>query len=77
MPPRKTQPPRPSKAGRRGGGPAGKSAGRTGLPAPESVIGEAILTSPAGRVYRILKTGERDEYDQPPAPGEGAAGTDK
>ena len=36
---------------------------RVGLPAAEDVVGEEKLETPSGKVYRILKTNERDEYD--------------
>jgi len=36
---------------------------RTGMPAKDSVVGEVEFKSPKGRVYRILKTDEKDAYD--------------
>ncbi len=41
-----------------------KAKRRVGLPAPEDVVSEETLHAPTGKVYRILKTNERDEYDQ-------------
>lgn len=39
-----------------------------GLPDPGTVTGEAVLVSPRGRRYRILRTTERDPGD-PADPG--------
>ena len=36
-----------------------------GLPDPDSVISEEVLTSPKGRRYRVLRTTETDAYDRP------------
>ena len=36
---------------------------RAGLPEPESVVSEKTLTSPRGTAYRILRTTEKDPYD--------------
>ena len=37
---------------------------RPGLPAPDSVVGVKRIER-GGKVYRIIKTNERDEYDEP------------
>ncbi|HYC59275.1 MAG TPA: hypothetical protein VEK79_06875 [Thermoanaerobaculia bacterium] len=39
---------------------------RKGLPAPESVVEEKVFLSAAGKPYRILRTTEVDEYEEPP-----------
>lgn len=39
-----------------------------GMPAPDSVVSEKVFKSPKGKVYRILKTTERDAYDEPARP---------
>lgn len=36
---------------------------RKGLPPPESVVAEEKLVSPKGAHYRVLKTTERDAYE--------------
>jgi len=36
---------------------------RAGLPEPESVVSEKTFTSPRGTAYRILRTTEKDPYD--------------
>jgi hypothetical protein len=36
---------------------------RRGMPTPDSVQAVVPFTSPTGRTYRILKTTERDAYD--------------
>jgi hypothetical protein len=41
---------------------------RAGMPAPDSIISEETFVSPKGNVYRILKTNERDDYDNPLPP---------
>lgn len=73
MPRKKKATARPSVArkSRRAAGPKKKTARartkakrRVGLPAPEDVVSEETLRAPTGKVYRILKTNERDEYDQ-------------
>ena len=38
------------------------------MPAPDSIISETTLKSPKGNVYRILKTNETDDYDEPVSP---------
>jgi hypothetical protein len=49
---------------------AGAAPPRPGLPAPETVLSETTLTSPTGRKYRVLRTNQKDEYEQtPPEPG--------
>ena len=45
-----------------------KSKPRTGLPDSASVVSETTLRSPAGRIYRVLRTTERDPYDPPDKP---------
>jgi hypothetical protein len=45
-------------------------AGRPGarrkpLPSPETVVSETEITSPKGRVYRVIKTNQTDPYDKP------------
>lgn len=39
---------------------------RAGLPAPDSVV-EVRRMERGGKTYRIIKTDERDEYDEPEA----------
>lgn len=39
---------------------------RAGLPANESVVSEKTFTSPKGTAYRILRTTEKDPYDDEP-----------
>ena len=48
-------------------GPASPPAG---LPDPDSVISEAEITSATGRRYRVLRTTEKDAYEEstPPSP---------
>lgn len=41
---------------------------RPGLPAKDSIISEETFKSPKGKVYRIIKTNEMDEYDEPVEP---------
>lgn len=43
---------------------------RAGLPAPDSVVGVRQFER-GGKVYRIIKTDEYDEYDKPTAPKRG------
>lgn len=38
---------------------------RRRLPQPEDVVAEATLVSPKGRRYRVLRTDERDAYEDP------------
>ena len=40
-------------------------------PDPKTVVAEAVLTSPRGRQYRVLRTDQRDATDKPEnsAPG--------
>lgn len=38
---------------------------RSGLPNTSSVVNERIFRSPNGKRYRILRTLERDEYEEP------------
>lgn len=45
---------------------------RVGMPAQDSIISETTLRSPKGNVYRILKTDETDEYDEPASPKGGS-----
>jgi hypothetical protein len=49
-----------------GGGGANKP--RAGLPAPDSVV-EVRQIERGGKTYRIIKTDERDEYDEPETEG--------
>jgi hypothetical protein len=35
------------------------------LPSPDTIVSEAILISPKGRVYRVLRTNQTDAYDPP------------
>jgi hypothetical protein len=46
--------------------PQEKLPGRTGMPDSDSIIEEKEFESPSGKKYRILKTDERDEYEQNP-----------
>ena len=41
---------------------------RRGMPAPDSIIGVKEMKR-GGKVFRIIKTAEIDEYEQPPAKG--------
>ena len=41
---------------------------RRGMPAQDSIIGVKDMKR-GGKVYRIIKTNEIDEYEQPPAKG--------
>ncbi len=45
---------------------------RAGLPDPESVVAAVAFMSPKGGQYRVLRTTERDGYDDavPPPPAE-------
>ena len=38
---------------------------RKGLPAPESVVEEKVFLSATGKPYRIIRTTEVDEYEEP------------
>jgi len=38
---------------------------RPGLPAKESIVEEKVFVSPKGATYRILRTNEVDEYEEP------------
>jgi hypothetical protein len=40
--------------------------GRPGMPNEASVLSEKVLTSPAGKHYRIIRTDEMDPYDDDP-----------
>ena len=42
-----------------------KGATRPGLPARLSVLSERTFISPGKKRYRILRTSERDPYDEP------------
>jgi len=44
---------------------------RTGMPAQDSITGVKEMKR-GGKVYRIIKTAEVDEYDQPPRKGRGS-----
>ncbi|MET0624870.1 MAG: hypothetical protein ABW250_18120 [Pyrinomonadaceae bacterium] len=41
---------------------------RAGLPAPDSIV-EVRQMERGGKTYRIIKTNERDEYDEPEEKG--------
>jgi hypothetical protein len=58
---RKDQARRGGKAAKQGK----KRATRPGLPAEASILSERTFTSPRNRVYRIIRTSERDPYDEP------------
>jgi len=46
-------------------GPRGRARKRrAGLPAKDSVLSEKTFTSPKGNAYRILKTTEKDAYEE-------------
>jgi hypothetical protein len=48
----------------------GNAASRPGLPAKSSILSEKTFVSPGKRRYRIIRTSERDPYDEPdPADG--------
>jgi hypothetical protein len=38
---------------------------RPGLPAKGSIVEEKVYVSPKGGTYRILRTSEVDEYEEP------------
>jgi len=38
---------------------------RKGLPSADSIISETTITSPKGRVYRVIRTNQKDLYDEP------------
>ena len=46
--------------------PAGKP--RPGLPDPKEIVAERSFVSPKGTRYRILRTDERDAYENDEAP---------
>jgi hypothetical protein len=37
---------------------------RPGLPHPSEIVGESAFTSPKGKRYRIIRTTEKDPYDE-------------
>jgi hypothetical protein len=39
--------------------------GGRAVPSPDTVVSETTFTSPKGRVYRIVRTAQTDEYDLP------------
>jgi hypothetical protein len=43
----------------------GRRTKRPGLPPQSSVLSEETFISPRNKQYRILKTSERDSYDEP------------
>jgi hypothetical protein len=43
----------------------GKEVTRPGLPAKSSILSERMFVSPGKRRYRIIRTSERDPYDEP------------
>lgn len=45
---------------------------RAGMPAPDSVTGVRQIER-GGKVYRIIRTDEMDEYEEPPKPKRGRA----
>jgi hypothetical protein len=57
-----------------GSDPAPKAQRRKRLPSADSIISEKTLTSPKGRVYRIIKTNQTDAYDEPAGKPSGEAG---
>jgi hypothetical protein len=44
--------------------PADPAKRRAGLPDEASVVSEATLVSPKGTIYRIVRTNEKDPYEQ-------------
>jgi len=42
-----------------------KKTRRAGLPAKKSILEEKVYVSPKGGTYRILRTNEVDEYEEP------------
>ena len=53
------------KAGARGRDEEKKRAPRPGLPAESSILAEKVFISPQNKRYRIIRTSERDPYDEP------------
>jgi hypothetical protein len=51
-----------------------KAPRRKAVPSADTIITETKLTSPKGRVYRVIRTNQKDEYDEPAdkTPGEAA-----
>lgn len=55
----------PRLPGRHGDPPAPEALpSRQGLPDEETILTEKTVTSPKGRRYRIIKTSQRDPYDE-------------
>jgi hypothetical protein len=53
------------------GGPGPKKPPRRKpVPSPDTVVSETTLTSPKGRVYRVLRTNQTDPYDEPASESE-------
>jgi hypothetical protein len=46
--------------------PPGKA--RPGLPDPEEIVAERSFVSPKGKRYRVLRTNERDAYEEDDRP---------
>jgi hypothetical protein len=46
--------------------PPGKA--RPGLPDPEEIVAEHSFVSPKGKRYRVLRTNERDAYEEDDGP---------
>lgn len=77
MPASKKRPPARSRKGKRRGGPHvpplkpavpdAEAEPRTGMPAKDSIIAEESFEAPTGKVYRVIHTNERDEYEEPDA----------
>jgi hypothetical protein len=62
---KKTKMQAPNESGEKEGiCPKEKLPGRTGMPDGDSILAEKEFESPSGRKYRILKTDERDEYEE-------------
>jgi hypothetical protein len=49
-----------------------KTPRRKRVPSPDSVISETTITSPKGRVYRVIRTNQKDAYDEPASKTEAA-----
>jgi hypothetical protein len=55
-----------------------KAPRRKPVPSPDTVVSESTLVSPKGRVYRVLRTNQKDPYDEPVSetPDEAPASSD-
>ena len=40
---------------------------QSGIPSPETIVVEGIVTSPKGTGYRVLRTTQVDGYEAPPS----------